>query len=114
MPARPTEPMRRMITVHPKFLIFVTLALALVFGVAFSIQTAQVRRMHQEVDGIRRQVADAKAAAEELERKLAFTATDEYVAQEARRRFGYMEEGEIRFVVDGEMGYALDGPSGDK
>ncbi|MCL1963743.1 MAG: septum formation initiator family protein [Firmicutes bacterium] len=110
MPPRSKEPMRQIVTVQPKFLLFVALVLALIFGIAFSIASSQVRRMNEKAEAVQRQVVEAKAYVEELERRLAFAATDEYVAQEARRRFGYMEEGEIRFIVDGEMGYALDRP----
>ena len=37
---------------------------------------------------------------EELQERLAFTATDEYIEQEARSRFGYMKDGEIRFILE--------------
>ncbi len=86
--------------VRPKFIVFVLVILTLFFGAAFMMQNAQVRKLNAEIADIQDLVLEAYSEVEELERRLAFTATDEYVEQEARRRFGYLNEGEIRFVLE--------------
>lgn len=93
------EPMRRLVSLSPRFIIFVLLLLTVVFGILMSIKSAQVKRLSAEAEAIQIKVLEAYALVEELERRLAFTDTDDFIRQEARSRFGYMEEGEIRFVV---------------
>jgi|GEM_PF-2505116 len=105
------DPLRRMVTVRPRAFFFLALLLLMIFGIALSIQSAQVRRLSAEKEAVQREVLEAEELASELARKLAFTATDEYVEQEARRRFGYMQEGEIRFVVEGEDSYSFVPPT---
>lgn len=89
-----------MVKIEPKFIIILLVLLSLVFGIAFAVQSAQVRRLNAQADEIQLKVLEAYAKTEELERRLEFMSTDAYVEQEARRRFGYMESDEIRMVLE--------------
>lgn len=92
--------LRRTIAVRPKFIAFIALSLALVFGIAYSVQSARTRRLRAERSDVQVSVLDAYEYAQELEMRLAFTATDEYIEQEARERFGYMAENETRYILE--------------
>lgn len=100
MQTKSNEFLRRTITVRPKFVMILAISLTLIFGVSYSVQSARTRRLHVEKQEVQEAVRNANEYAQELERRLSFTATDEYVEQEARQRFGYMAEGEMRFVLD--------------
>ncbi|HIQ64036.1 MAG: septum formation initiator family protein [Christensenellales bacterium] len=98
MPAK--ETLRRQVTVRPKFLLVVLLPLALIFLIAAVVQRGQISRLRTELEEVRVEVQDAYSQMEELERRLSFTETDEYIEQEARRRFGLINPGEVRFVIE--------------
>ena len=66
-----------------------------------SVQSAGLRRTERQVAGAQERVHAANGRTAELERLLVFTQTYEYVAQEARRRFGYMDPDERRYSMDG-------------
>ena len=44
-------------------------------------------------------LVEAEAQKSDLQRELAISDTDEYIAAQARKLYGYMMPGEIRFVV---------------
>lgn len=98
MPAK--ETLRRQVTVRPKFLLVVLLPLALIFLIAAVVQRGQISHLRTELEEVRVEVQDAYSQMEELERRLSFTETDEYIEQEARRRFGLINPGEVRFVIE--------------
>lgn len=73
-------------------------------GAAYFLYTAALGAYHTQ------QVSESQARAEQELRELqeqkayleairAYVASDAYVEQEARRRYGYIREGEIPFVV---------------
>ncbi len=95
------EALRREVTIQVRFIAFLLIVVSIVCGIFAAVKSAQVRRLQAEAAEVQTLVLEAKAKSEELQRRLAFTETDEYIAQEARQRFGYMEEGEIRFVLEG-------------
>ena len=56
----------------------------------------QLREMAQEGG---RLVAEKERQVNDLKNQLALAGTDEFIANEARTRYGYLADGEIRFVV---------------
>jgi len=101
MPPLSRDWLNKRVIVKPRFLLIVTLVMAVAVSIALSVKSARIRKLDEEVREIQQLVLEANAHAEELERRLEFTATDAYIEQEARRRFGYMADGEIRFVMEG-------------
>ncbi|MCL1796194.1 MAG: hypothetical protein FWG37_04800 [Clostridia bacterium] len=94
------EPIRREIFVRFRLIFFSAFAFLLVFIIMMSVQSAGLRRAESAVAGELEKVHAANARTAELERHLAFTQTYEYVAQEARSRFGYMEQDERRYSME--------------
>ncbi len=71
---------------------------------AYCIYTAAERELRAQ--SVERQLASAELHLQELEQKKLYieavkeyAASDAYVEQEARRRLGYIREGEVPFVV---------------
>lgn len=95
-----TEFMRREITLRIRFLIFILLVLVIFFAVISAVRSSQLKRLKAESTQVHEDIKVAQAKIEEMQNRLAFTETDDYIAQEARQRFGYMEDGEIRFVLE--------------
>lgn len=95
------EPMRREVFVRLRLLVFLTTVFAMSFLIMLAVQSAHFRRALELVDDAQAQVHEMNAKKDELERHYAFTETDAYVAQEARRRFGYLAEGERRYMIEG-------------
>lgn len=93
--------MRDKIFIRARLIVFLSAVFLLAFFLMLAIQSGKIRRLTAQVAAVETEVLDVYARTEALERQLAFTATDEYVAQEARRRFGYLSDGEIRFVLEG-------------
>ncbi|MDR0929384.1 MAG: septum formation initiator family protein [Oscillospiraceae bacterium] len=92
--------MRRTVRV-PWRVIWALVALTLVaFGILRLVHAGKAQRLIDDRFALEAQVLAAYAEEETLEERLAFTATDAFAEQEARRRFGYMSPGEIRFVVE--------------
>lgn len=81
----------------------------LVIALAFMIIAAGTMinmRLDYGLDQLRATVAEAnyivsqeQKKAEQLASKLKLAATDDFIANEARTQYGYLAEGEIRFVV---------------
>ncbi len=94
------EFMRREITLRIRLLVFMLIMLSVFFAILAAVRSSQVKRLKAESTQIHEQIKEAQAKAEELKNRLAFAETDDYIAQEARQRFGYMVDGEIRFVLE--------------
>ncbi len=100
LPPKKDSVLNKMVYVRPRFVLIVLAALTIFFGVAYIVQSAQVRRLNKEAAEVQALVVAAQDKTKELERRLEFSNTDEYVEQEARRRFGYLGPGEIRFMFE--------------
>ncbi|MEG0767762.1 MAG: septum formation initiator family protein [Clostridia bacterium] len=90
---------RRKTRVKPRFWLILTLPVLACFLLLFINRSAQIRTLQASISVKQQQINEAALRKMELERKLAFIQTDSYVQQEARRRFGYLKPGEIRFMV---------------
>lgn len=86
--------------IQPRFWVIMFVILALLLGIAFIRNT----RLHQAQLALANEVRDElnEAAIEnaELQRTLAFMQTDQYVERQARREYGMLVQGDIRFVAD--------------
>lgn len=97
------EFMRREVFIRYRLIFSLTVFLTIAFLLMLSVQTSRVRRLTAEAEQAQAELHAAQGRTQELERHLAFQDTDEYVAREARRRFGYLEPGETRFVLEGTV-----------
>lgn len=79
------------------------LLLVCVFFVAMLATSAQIRSLSGELEVKKSQAREALIEVSEKERLLQFSTTDEYVEQQARLRFGYINADEIRFMPDGSL-----------
>lgn len=71
-------------------------ALFTVINAGLNRDLGQLREMAQEGG---RLVAEKERQVNNLKNQLALAGTDEFIANEARTRYGYLADGEIRFVV---------------
>lgn len=91
--------------------LFVVFAL---FSVINSNLRHQVSGLQEMVAEGNRLVADKQKEVADLANMVQLSSTDEFIANEARTQYGYLSEGEIRFVVTNpEVLWGEDGASAD-
>lgn len=78
-------------------------AVLVVFGVITAVSGARLRSLQADLRDAREEVVMAYEEVNERERMLAFSATDAYIEQQARERFGYIRKDEYRFVPQTEI-----------
>ncbi len=94
--------LRKRVEIRPRFLIIV-LGLVLVCSlISVCVHSVQSKKLAAELSDVEEELSQAYIDNEILEGQLSFSDTDEFIEQEARRRFGYMKEGELRFILVGE------------
>lgn len=71
---------------------------AMVLAVILMANNAQLNKMRSELEDTRAVLLQTQEELASKERALRFAETDAYVEQEARKRFDYIREGEMRFV----------------
>lgn len=74
--------------------------LALCFVLTLVWANAGLRTLRRELDETRIQLKETQDMLAEKERELTFSATDAYIEQQARERFGYIRPEEMRFVPE--------------
>lgn len=93
--------LNKKIQVRPRFLLLLAIpVLLLVFAICKA--NARIGELQTQVDRAQEQVLAAYSETEELQRKLEFMDTDEYIEQEARKRYNLLGDREIRFVLGTE------------
>ena len=98
--------MSRKRNVKPRFyLILMTVLLAVFLGVYFS-QNGFMNQRVAQIEQLESQRKLAEQQNAELERKISFAKTDEYVKRVAREELGLLQPGEIRYVSGTEVGTA--------
>lgn len=90
--------LNKRIEIRPRFLLLLLIPVA-VFLFAFCRTGARIGELEEQVQRSQEQVLEAYAVTEEMERRIAFMDTDEYIEQEARRRYNLLGKDEIRFVL---------------
>lgn len=93
--------LNKKIQVRPRFLLLLAIP-ALLLVLAIFKADARIDELQEQVDRAQEQVLTAYSETEELQRKLEFMDTDEYIEQEARKRYNLLGEREIRFVLGTE------------
>lgn len=93
--------LNKKIQVRPRFLLLLAIP-ALLLVLAIFKAVARIDELQEQVDRAQEQVLAAYSETEELQRKLEFMDTDEYIEQEARKRYNLLGEREIRFVLGTE------------
>ncbi|MBR2571114.1 MAG: septum formation initiator family protein [Clostridia bacterium] len=86
----------------PRFWVLLMTAMVLVFLVMYSSQSRFMRQQAGSLAELRSAKAEIMEENAKLERRIAFTKTDEYVDRTARAELGMIKEGEIRFVTSGQ------------
>ncbi len=97
---------RRVPTVVVVALVFMIVAAG---SMALNKLDRGISRLRATVSEADHALVSRQKALSELADRLELTATDEFIANEARTRYGYLAEGEIRFVVSNPQ--ALWGPA---
>ena len=93
--------LNKKIQVRPRFLLLLAMAVLLLV-LAICKANARIGELQTQVDRAQEQVLAAYSETEELQRKLEFMDTDEYIEQEARKRYNLLGDREIRFVLGTE------------
>ncbi len=93
--------LNKKIQVRPRFLLLLAIP-ALLLVLAIFKADARIDELQEHVDRAQEQVLAAYSETEELQRKLEFMDTDEYIEQEARKRYNLLGDREIRFVLGTE------------
>lgn len=93
--------MNKKIQVRPRFLLLLAIPVLLLV-LAICKANARIGELQTQVDRAQEQVLAAYSETEELQRKLEFMDTDEYIEQEARKRYNLLGDREIRFVLGTE------------
>lgn len=93
--------LNKKIQVRPRFLLLLAIPVLLLV-LAICKANARIGELQTQVDRAQEQVLTAYSETEELQRKLEFMDTDEYIEQEARKRYNLLGDREIRFVLGTE------------
>ena len=93
--------LNKKIQVRPRFLLLLAIPV-LLRVLAICKANARIGELQTQVDRAQEQVLAAYSETEELQRKLEFMDTDEYIEQEARKRYNLLGDREIRFVLGTE------------
>ena len=93
--------LNKKIQVRPRFLLLLAIPVLLLV-LAICKANARIGELQTQVDRAQEQVLAAYSETEELQRKLEFMDTDEYIEQEARKRYNFLGDREIRFVLGTE------------
>lgn len=93
--------LNKKIQVRPRFLLLLAIPVLLLV-LAICKANARIGKLQTQVDRAQEQVLAAYSETEELQRKLEFMDTDEYIEQEARKRYNLLGDREIRFVLGTE------------
>jgi len=86
----------------PRFFLFIMVIAVAVFSCSYFFEGRYIKVQEKriaELDGIREAAALANG---ELERKIIFTETDEYIERVAREELSLLKPGQIRFVRAGQ------------
>lgn len=90
--------------VKPRFWLLMMAVLVLVFVGFYTSQSGYMARQQAQIALLEAQRDEIVAENAMLERKIAFSKTDEYIERTAREDLGLLKPGEVRFVagVDGQ------------
>ena len=85
-------------TITWRGMIFISVAMLLLFAVAMVRETNHRNAMEAQYDQRQQGIVQQEQQLASLRNELARVGTDGYVENEARERYDYVREGEVRFV----------------
>lgn len=85
--------------IKPRFWLILMAVLVLVFASMYVSQNGYLAQQAEQIAQLQQQQDDATNENAELERKISFAKTDEYVERVARDELGLLKPGEVRFVA---------------
>lgn len=88
-------------TVKPRFWLLLIAVMLVVFGSVYISQAQYLSMQAQHIAALEEEKNRALDENAALERKIAFTKTDEYVERVARDQLGLLKKNEVRFVSGG-------------
>lgn len=95
----PRQRQRRLV-LRPRFWLLTLIPAFIIFYTTYQSRTKRIDEQAQLLQSLNQQVYDASMEEVALQNQLSQVGTDPYIEQQARREYGYLKPGEIRFVVD--------------
>ncbi len=89
--------------VKPRFYLILMAVLVVVFLGVYVSQSSFMATRDRQIAELEEQQREAEQHNAELERKISFAKTDEYIERTAREKFGLVKPGEIRLVSGNEL-----------
>ena len=93
--------LHREVNILPRYAAIFFAGLIILFFASRRLHSGRIKDLQAELENVQAQTIAAEQHIDELKRQLAFRGTDEYIARVAKEKFGYIREGEIRFVMEG-------------
>ncbi len=87
--------------VKPRFWLLMMFILIMVFGGVYVTQGQYLATQAQAIQALEEEKNSAQDENAALQRKIAFTKTNEYVERVARDQLGLLKKNEVRFVAGG-------------
>ena len=97
----PNDFLLRRIRIKPSWALCALLALFIVYFISYSVHSNRIKSLNEEKRVYEFALAEAENQVEKLRRDFAFRGTDEYIARVAREQYGYLMEGETRYMFEG-------------
>ena len=91
--------MGRKRVIKPRFWLLMIGALLLIFACVYISQGQLMQRQNTRLTDLQAQLIQKQSTNAQLERKIAFAKTDEYVQRVAHEELGLLYEDEIKFVA---------------
>ncbi len=80
-------------------LIALSAVILVIFLITMALERGNLERQKAEMQDTQALVLDAYSHGAELERRVAFAQTDDYVEQQARSEYGYLEPDTVRLML---------------
>lgn len=94
-----TDTLTKKRLIKPRFWVFMMATLVLVFTCVYVSQGQLLDKQNVRIKELEAQRISKMSENALIERKIAFTKTDEYIERVAHDELGLLKEGEIRFVA---------------
>lgn len=89
---------RRRYVLKPRAKLMIAVLMIGYFIFTFVHQEIKMREQHVQMEHLRQKIQQVEEYNAELERQIEYTKSEEYVEKAARERFGWVKEGEIKFI----------------
>jgi cell division protein FtsB len=82
----------------PRAKLIIALVVMGYFVVSIIQQELKIQNQYVEMDSLKQQIQEVEDLNMEMERQIEYTKSEEYVEKVARESFGWVKEGEIKFI----------------